>query len=168
MISAYSSCHIAYIFFYDLCHQKFRHPVIFVIFLILQYFHFICQCLIRCHKFQCSVITSSMKLLCSYHIFYLMCISHKIFCTDFRSWYPDKISYCLNLDRHISPGILHQSQSSFRWLSQIFKQHSFSLQCQENAFFLLDSHHEFFHRLLTERPFTHIVIKIESTFIFIF
>ncbi len=49
----------------------------------------------------------------------------------------------------------------------VLKQHPLAGERQEYALLLLNAHQEFFHRLLPQGPFTHIVIKVENTLIFI-
>ncbi len=109
-----------------------------------------------------------MQTVGTYHVFNLMGISHKIIRTRLRAEYLDEFPFRLDVNRHISPGILHNRQRSLGRLRDILKKHPFAGKGQENALLLLDSYQELFHRLVPKGPLTHIIIQIKRPFVLIF
>ena len=80
-----SSRHTADVFLDNLCHQKFRHPAILIILLVLQNLNFIRKDFVWRHKAKYTIIASGMQIFRSHNIFNLINISHKIIRADLRS-----------------------------------------------------------------------------------
>ena len=109
-----------------------------------------------------------MEILRTDQILHFMGIAHKVLGADLRPAEPDKGSFRLDPDRHISPGVFHQSERSLRRFLHVLKQHSLAGKRQENAFLLLDPYQELFHSLVSQGPLAHIIVEIKDPLIFIF
>ena len=160
--------HISDIFLQDLCDQKFRHPAVLAVFLlVLKHFDLVRQSLVRRNESKRTEVTPPMEELRPHHIFDLVGIPDEILRTDLGTLYLQKLPFRLDSDRHKSPCILHDRQRPLRRLRQIFKKHPFPGKRQEETFLLLDPYQEFLQSLVSQEPFSHIIIQIKDTLILI-
>ena len=141
--------------------------MILAVFLILEHLDLIGQRLIRRDKPKSAVIAAPVETVRPHDILDLMRIAHKIVRADLRAQHTDELALRLDPDRHESPGILHNSKRSLRRLRNILKEHSFSRKRQEDTLLLLDPHQEFFHGLIAQGPFSHIVIQVKNALVLV-